>query len=85
MIRIEDHCVHCDLPCMGKRCVYSKALFYICDTCEAYAKYEEQDGAMYCEDCFRQELSDRFSALPLYEQAELLHTIYSIVPNKSEV
>lgn len=59
MIRVEDDCVGCDLPCIGKRCPYSSVKHLYCDYCnrEVDTLYVV-DGEELCADCVEDLFSD---------------------------
>lgn len=52
MIRVENQCVSCGLPCMGETCKYRNIPEIICDKCgdECYEAYEV-NGEQLCESC----------------------------------
>lgn len=55
MIKHEDNCVQCDLPCLGKSCPNKTSSIYICDKCnnEINRIAYKVDGNDLCEDCFK--------------------------------
>lgn len=53
MIKIENDCVDCGLPCIGISCRYSRATHYYCDRCKVecdtlYDWYGEE----LCKNCY---------------------------------
>ena len=54
MMKIENDCVHCGLPCMGDSCKYMNVPHYYCDECgdECYEdemyELEDQELCLYC-------------------------------------
>lgn len=52
MIKYENQCVDCGLPCMGNDCKYRHVPVYICDCCgdEAVDLYMYDDEEL-CIDC----------------------------------
>lgn len=52
MIKIENDCVGCDLPCLGTTCPHREIPYFYCDDCEYECEelfhYEEQQ---LCIDC----------------------------------
>lgn len=50
MIKIENHCVGCDIPCVD--CGRKAVEVYYCDKCgdELDEVYEDEDGKHYCEE-----------------------------------
>ena len=83
MIRIEDNCVCCDLPCVNCGRKHEKVLY--CDECgdsfETCYNYKGQD---LCEDCFLRQV---FIDLSIEELANMVNEIfntiiYKIVDNK---
>lgn len=73
MIKYENQCVDCGLPCLGRSCPNRNVAVYYCDTCgDECGECYEIDSEDYCEDCARQYLRGYFDDLSLDEQAELL-------------
>lgn len=52
MVRIENQCVDCGLPCIGKACRYYRVKVLICDECgdEVDTLYQFE-GEELCGDC----------------------------------
>lgn len=50
MIKIENHCCGCDIPCID--CGRKAVEVYYCDKCdeELDEVYEDEDGKHYCEE-----------------------------------
>lgn len=71
MEKIENHCVSCDLYCLGKSCPYVDVTVYYCDQCGDYAKYRI-DGEDYCEDCAEEYIKTAWDDLTLEEKAKAL-------------
>ena len=57
MIKIEDECVCCGLPCLGSSCPNRNVKRYYCDECgeEVDTLYRYDDGTELCEDCLLKE------------------------------
>ena len=59
MVKIENDCVDCGLPCIGDRCKYRQFPHYYCDECgeelQAGELYE-YDGQELCIDCIKDKL-----------------------------
>lgn len=72
MRKIENHCVGCGLPCLGKSCRYVDVPVYYCDQCGGENAEYEIDGEDYCEDCAKEYLQDVFDDLTTTEKAEAL-------------
>jgi hypothetical protein len=56
MIRVEDDCVGCQLPCIGSACPYKNALHFYCDVCEEEVEDNmlwKVDGKQVCEYCLK--------------------------------
>ena len=54
MIKIENHCVSCGLPCLGSTCPYRNVEVRYCDKCkEETEDLYEVDGDDLCEDCLK--------------------------------
>lgn len=52
MIKIDDECVDCGLPCMGKNCPYKDVIHIICDECgDECREVYDVDGEHLCENC----------------------------------
>lgn len=51
MKRIENDCVSCDLPCMGRSCPYRNAVHYYCDCCGNEDKLYHYDDEELCAEC----------------------------------
>jgi hypothetical protein len=52
MIRIEDHCVGCDLPCLGSTCPMRNVEVHYCDKCgEQLDEIYRVDDIEVCEEC----------------------------------
>lgn len=52
MVRIENHCVDCDLPCLGSSCPNRNVRVLYCDNCEGEAdKLYKYGGEEVCEEC----------------------------------
>jgi hypothetical protein len=55
MIKIENDCVCCDIPCID--CGRKRTPHYYCDKCkEETTIYEYEDG-QYCIDCIKEKLT----------------------------
>ena len=57
MIKKENRCCECDLPCMGNLCPNRNVIVLYCDCCgdECDTLYHF-NGEHYCADCVLQEL-----------------------------
>lgn len=54
MIKIENHCVDCGLPCLGRACPNREVEVHYCDKCgEEVEESFEVDGEELCEDCLK--------------------------------
>ena len=52
MIKYENDCVACGLPCLGEFCPNRHAPHMYCDRCgEEVGSYFIIDGEMICDDC----------------------------------
>lgn len=58
MIRYENQCVDCGLPCLGSSCPHKNVPVYICDECgdEDVDIYEFEDREL-CLNCIRESLN----------------------------
>lgn len=87
MIKIENHCVNCQLDCLGESCGKRKVKVAYCDYCdyENYAVCQIADKHL-CWECARDILVEQFSYLTLREMAEKIGiTIKPIDYSESEV
>lgn len=57
MIKYENDCVSCDLPCIGSNCPYYCVAHFYCDECreEADDLYWYDDRQL-CQDCLMKEI-----------------------------
>lgn len=53
MIKIENGCVDCGLPCLGDMCPNRRIKMCYCDNCGGDAAYQI-NGKDYCVSCARQ-------------------------------
>lgn len=51
MVKTENECVDCGLPCMGDSCPNRKVTRYYCDKCKEEATIYHYDGEELCIDC----------------------------------
>lgn len=51
MIKVENDCVDCGLPCMGSACPNRNVLYFYCDECGDNADLYHFDGEQLCETC----------------------------------
>lgn len=51
MIRYENECVSCGLPCLGASCPYREVVRYYCDHCGSEEKLYRYDNKELCEEC----------------------------------
>ena len=56
MIRIENECVDCALPCVFSACPYYKVVRFYCDECSDEANLYWFDGKQLCMDCIEKRL-----------------------------
>jgi hypothetical protein len=62
MKRIEDECVDCGLPCLGRACRYRAVPHWFCDECGQEFNPDELyafDGQELCEECLKDILLER--------------------------
>lgn len=71
MIKKENQCVGCDLPCLYHSCPYYEIEVPYCDTCGDEADYHIEDND-YCEECAKSHLTLLFTTYSIAEQAEIL-------------
>lgn len=51
MIKLEDECVSCGLPCIGSACPYRSVPHFYCDKCGDESTLYEFEGKQLCIDC----------------------------------
>ena len=51
MIKVENECVDCGLPCLGSACRYSRVTRYYCDECGEETELYHFEGEELCIDC----------------------------------
>ena len=61
MVRIENYCCDCDLPCVD--CGRKRVTVYECDKCSYESTddsefYEDECGRLLCFDCWNEEEED---------------------------
>ena len=57
MIKIENHCVGCDAPCLGSGCPNRNVQVCYCDECGEELPYDavyDVEGKELCEDCLKE-------------------------------
>lgn len=83
MIRIEDNCVCCDLPCINCGRRHEKVLY--CDRCsDSFERCYNYNGEDLCKDCFFETI---FTESTIEELVDLVNyifqsNIYKIEDNK---
>ena len=56
MVKVENGCVDCGLPCIGAACRYNRVVILRCDRChDEVEELYEVDGEDLCEDCLKKE------------------------------
>lgn len=71
MIKTENKCVSCDLPCLYESCSYYNVEVHYCDVCGYEAEYNI-DNEDFCEECARTMLKNVFSEELVSDQATAL-------------
>lgn len=57
MIRIENDCVDCGLPCLGRSCPLTSVKHFYCDECgDETTLYRFYDGEELCINCIKKKL-----------------------------
>lgn len=64
MIRIENECVDCGLPCMGSSCPYQNVERHYCDKCGDEEVLYNFNGGEYCMSC----IEDMIEEIPENER-----------------
>lgn len=79
MLKIENHCVSCGLPCIGDDCPNRNIRVRYCDECgEEGAEYVLNDTDL-CRECMERYLKDRFNELTIAEKLRLFTVPYEEV------
>ena len=73
MIKIENHCVQCGLPCLGKKCPKREVKVAYCDLCEIVEADFSVEDTDYCESCIEFFLSECFNGLTIRDKAKALN------------
>lgn len=59
MLKIENNCVDCALPCIGDSCNYRNVKTLYCDSCsEELEKLYEYKGDELCDKCLLEALNE---------------------------
>lgn len=58
MIRRENECVDCGLPCMGSSCPNRNVIRIYCDKCGEEGKIYHYDGEHLCISCIEESLQE---------------------------
>ena len=59
MIKYENDCVGCGLPCLGESCEYSNVAHYYCDRCGDEAEQlRYYKGEEICFFCWKEDIED---------------------------
>ena len=71
MIIRENHCVDCQLPCLGNACSLVNVPVVVCDVCGEHAEYriDHQD---LCERHAKEYIEEAWEGLSLLEKAQAL-------------
>ena len=73
MIKYENDCVGCDLPCVMGVCSYYRVPHYYCDRCgEETHDLHNFDGEQLCESCLEEIIEEVLGSMSLEEKAQLL-------------
>ena len=72
MVREENRCVECGLPCIGAACRHHNVEVHYCDDCGEEGTEIVIDGVELCRKCATAALMDEADELSLYELARLL-------------
>ena len=62
MVKRENRCVDCDLPCQGDACPYRNVEVFYCDDCDEELPHNgiyDVDGEELCEDCLKKKFLRR--------------------------
>ena len=56
MLKIENECVGCGLPCLGSSCPHQNVTRYYCDDCGEETELYYFDGEELCRECIIERL-----------------------------
>ena len=56
MVKYENECVDCGLPCIGITCPYRRVPHYYCDECKDETDIYEFDNEELCINCIEKRL-----------------------------
>ena len=76
MVKYEDGCVGCGLPCLYESCPHYRVERHYCDKCDDYA-VAEIDGEELCEEHANKQLTNWFDELSISEKCEALGVDYN--------
>ena len=65
MVKFENDCVDCGLPCLGDSCSLRSVKHLYCDECETEVStlYEYFDGRQLCRECCIEELFNELEVI----------------------
>ena len=58
MIKVENECVDCGLPCLGSSCPNRNVVRIYCDKCGDEGKIYHYDGEHLCISCIEETLEE---------------------------
>lgn len=73
MLKIENQCVDCGLPCLGDSCKNRNTRVFYCDYCGDEGAGYRIDGEDFCGRCIQAYVDSVFHELTLSEQADILN------------
>lgn len=73
MVKYENECVGCDLPCAYGACSYYHVPHYFCDRCgEETHKLYDFDGEQFCYWCVDETIEEFWDSFDLEEKAKMI-------------
>lgn len=72
IIRFENQCVDCGLPCIGTLCPYIDVPIRKCDNCGDEGAEYIIDGEDFCEDCAERITQEEFNMLSTTQKINIL-------------
>ena len=74
MVKYENHCVSCDLPCLGDSCPKRRVPVTYCDKCgnECEEHFYSVDGEDLCEDCYNKFVMENINDILLEFREEIM-------------
>lgn len=72
MIKYENHCIGCQLPCIYTSCPHYSVEVHYCDKCKKKEAICIIDGDDYCDEHAEEYMQDILNEMSLQEKADVL-------------